>query len=234
MVHQHNSEIEQSNGSVTSQACVIGRVLGIHLWALYALLVFVPITTSAQVDTATLAGRVSDAAGRAIIGARVELIDVERNTKHRELTNRSGVYVFPNARPGHYRVSVFAPGFRTATLPALTIYVQDDIQQNFRLKAGSELEAVTTQTSGTPVEVTGAVGTVIQQEFVRELPLNGRSFQTLFQLTPGVVIAPTTFASQGQFSVNGQRTSTNYFGWRNSWTVGRRIVASYDCIWKHE
>lgn len=48
-------------------------------------------------------------------------------------------------------------------------------------------------------------------DLVANLPLNGRSFQTLLQLVPGVVIAPTSFASQGQFAVNGQRTDTNAF-----------------------
>ena len=162
-------------------------------------------------DTATLVGRVFNVSGQMVVGARVELVDIERNTKNFAQTNHSGVYAFPNTKPGHYRVTVSAPGYRTAILASLTIYVQDDLQQNFRMMPGPPLESVTMQANGTPTETTGAVGTVVEQTLVSDLPLNGRSFQTLFQLTPGVVIAPTTFASQGQFSVNGQRTNTNYF-----------------------
>jgi hypothetical protein len=161
-------------------------------------------------DTALLVGRVADSSGTVIVKARVELVDVDRNTKDKVQTNKSGLYVFSAIRPSHYRIEVSALGYKSASA-TLTVFVQDDIQQNFRLAAGSPLESVTIQTNGTPVQTTGAVGTVVEQTLVRELPLNGRSFQTLFQLTPGVVIAPTSFASQGQFSVNGQRTNTNYF-----------------------
>jgi hypothetical protein len=181
----------------------------ICIWC--AIVLSLPTAILAQMDSATLVGRVSDASGKVIVGARVELVDLDRNTKSHVQTNRSGTYVFPNTRPGHYCITVSAHGFTTATLPYLPIYVQDDIQQNFRLAAGSPLESVTILPNGTPVETTGTVGTVVEQTLVRELPLNGRSFQTLFQLTPGVVITQTSFASQGQFSVNGQRTNTNYF-----------------------
>jgi hypothetical protein len=161
-------------------------------------------------DTALLVGRVADSSGTVIVKARVELVDVDRNTKDKVQTNKSGLYVFPAIRPSHYRLEVSAPGYKSAST-TLTIFVQDDIQQNFSLAAGSPLESVIIETNGTPVGTTGAVGTVVEQTLVRELPLNGRSLQTLFQLTPGVVITPTSFASQGQFSVNGQRTNTNYF-----------------------
>jgi hypothetical protein len=161
-------------------------------------------------DTALLVGRVADSSGTVIVEARVELVDVDRNTKDKVQTNKSGLYVFPAIRPSHYRIEVSAPGYKSASA-AVTIFVQDDIQQNFRLATGSPLESIIIETNGTPVGTTGAVGTVVEQTLVRELPLNGRSFQTLFQLTPGVVITPTSFASQGQFSVNGQRTNTNYF-----------------------
>src|SRR5262249_2679934 len=53
--------------------------------------------------------------------------------------------------------------------------------------------------------------TVINRRFVENLPLNGRSLQTLIMLAPGVVPAVTAFDDQGQFSVNGQRTDANYF-----------------------
>ena len=163
-----------------------------------------------QMDTALLVGRVTDASGLVIAQARVDLIDLDRGTKIRVLTNKAGLYVFSALKPSHYRIEVSVPGYRMASA-ALKLFVQDDTQQNFRLIAGTPQQPVIVGGGGTPLGTTGAVGTVIDQPLVWQLPLNGRSFQTLFQLTPGVVIAPTTFASQGQFSVNGQRTNTNYF-----------------------
>ncbi len=73
-------------------------------------------------------------------------------------------------------------------------------------------EAVTVEGGAPLVNTTsGAVSTVIDRAFVENLPLNGRSFQTLIMLTPGVVVTPTSFNDQGQFSVNGQRADANYF-----------------------
>jgi hypothetical protein len=63
-----------------------------------------------------------------------------------------------------------------------------------------------------PVETeSGTVSTVVDRTFVEDIPLNGRSFQTLILLTPGVVAVPTALDNQGQFSVNGQRADANYF-----------------------
>src|SRR4029453_6871554 len=77
---------------------------------------------------------------------------------------------------------------------------------------GDTLETLTVE-AGAPLVNTesGAVSTVIDRTFVENLPLNGRSFQTLIALTPGVVLTTATFAEQGQFSVNGQRPDANYF-----------------------
>jgi hypothetical protein len=67
--------------------------------------------------------------------------------------------------------------------------------------------------SGAPLVNTesATVSTVVNHTFVDNIPLNGRSFQTLINLTPGVVVTPSTFNDQGQFSVNGQRADANYF-----------------------
>jgi Carboxypeptidase regulatory-like domain/TonB-dependent Receptor Plug Domain len=163
----------------------------------------------AQLDSATLAGHVVDSSGVGIGGARVTLIDVDRNTRASRSTEKNGFYVFPDVKPGRYRVEISASGFRMADLANLILNTADTLQHNFTLAAGPEPGAL--GGNGLAARTSGAVSTVIDQELVEELPLNGRSFQTLFQLTPGVVITPTSFASQGQFSVNGQRTDANYF-----------------------
>ena len=55
------------------------------------------------------------------------------------------------------------------------------------------------------------VATVVDRQFVENQPLNGRSFQTLVELSPGVVVTPSNLVTPGQFSVNGQRAGSNYF-----------------------
>ena len=165
----------------------------------------------AQMDTATLSGRVLDSSGVSVSRATLEMLDVDRGTKRVTFTNDIGFYIFPTLRPGHYRVWVSAPGFRSVQLTNLTIYTQDDIQELFVLASGSPLDPVTLKAAGVHIATSGAVGTVIDPSLIGNLPLNGLSFQKLFQLTPGFVLATTSFASQGQFSVNGQRTDSNYF-----------------------
>src|ERR1700694_6972 len=165
---------------------------------------------TAQLDSATLSGQVFKSSGAGIGGVQVLLIDVDRNTRNRTVTDSTGLYVFPGVQPGLYRMEVSASGFKTIVLTGVTVSTADSIQQSITLPVGSEAEAVTLKAGTTSVQHSGAVGTVVDQNLVRELPLNGCSFQTLFQLTPGTVITPTSFASPGQFSVNGQRTDTNY------------------------
>ncbi|HET6929213.1 MAG TPA: TonB-dependent receptor [Candidatus Acidoferrum sp.] len=103
-------------------------------------------------------------------------------------------------------------GFKSIVKSGIELHIQDVASINFELQVGSVSETVTVE-SGAPVVDTqnAAVKTVIDRQFVKEIPLNGRSFQTLFQLTPGVVVTQTSNAERGQFSVNGQRANANYF-----------------------
>jgi hypothetical protein len=162
-------------------------------------------------DTATLSGHVASTSGAKISGAIVEVVDTDHGTRIRTRTNNSGLYVFPQVAPGHYLVLVSAPGFKTLQFTRLAVSPLDVLDKNFNLEAGPESESVTLLANGTSVDSSGAVSTVVDPTLVRELPLNGRSFQTLLQLTPGIGITPTSFSNLGQFSTNGQKTDANYF-----------------------
>ena len=166
----------------------------------------------AQLETATVSGQVVDPSGLSITGAQVKLVDIDRDTATDTATNPSGLYTFPSVRPGRYRMAVTAAGFKVVDVTDLIVNVQDHIEQNFRLQVGSVAESVTV-TAGAPlVNTTDAtVSTVVDRQFAENLPLNGRSFQTLIQLTPGVVLTTSSSSSDGQFSVNGQRADSNYW-----------------------
>src|SRR5882724_1784246 len=103
-------------------------------------------------------------------------------------TNGDGIYLVPNLPPGPYRIQVSQRGFKTIIKPDIVIHVQDALAINFTLPIGAASEVVTVP-GGAPLVNTenAAVGTVIDRKFVENLPLNGRSFNTLLQLTPGVV-----------------------------------------------
>src|SRR5208337_1572478 len=114
--------------------------------------------------------------------------------------------------PGNYRVEIEKPGFKKLVKPDVLLHVQDALEINFEMTLGPASETITVE-GGAPLAETesGTVSTVVDRKFVENLPLNGRSFQTLTMLTPGVVVTATAFDDQGQFSVNGQRADANYF-----------------------
>ena len=166
----------------------------------------------AQLETATVSGQVVDPSGLSIIGAQVKLVDIDRDTTTGAATNASGLYTFPSVRPGRYRMEVKAAGFKVVNVTGLVVNVQDHLEQNFKLALGSVSESVTVEAGSSLVDTeSAAVSTVVDRQFAENLPLNGRSFQTLIQLTPGVVLTTSSYASDGQFSVNGQRADSNYW-----------------------
>src|SRR6267143_1491761 len=165
-----------------------------------------------QTETATVSGLVTDRTAAAVSGAEVRLQSVERGTVTTTTTNNAGIYVFPSVQPGQYQISIQKQGFKQVDLLGLVVNVQDQIEQNFRLEVGSVAESVTVEAAASMINTTDAtVSTVVDRQFAENLPLNGRSFQTLIQLTPGVVLTAANQVEQGQFSVNGQRADANYF-----------------------
>src|SRR6202007_1961094 len=103
-------------------------------------------------------------------------------------------------------------GFRLVRLTEITVNVQNNLEQNFKLAVGSATEAITVAANAENLNTSDAtVSTLVDSRFVENMPLNGRSFSALINLTPGVVLVPTNFFEEGQFSVNGQRPDANYF-----------------------
>jgi hypothetical protein len=169
-------------------------------------------SSAAQSPTGTISGIVTDPTGATIAGAEVLVVNDATRVQYPGVSNSEGIYVVPNLPPGNYRVQVSKVGFKTIIKPDIVINVQDAVAINFALPLGAISEIVTIQ-GGAPLVNTesAAVSTVIDRQFVENLPLNGRSFNTLLQLTPGVTIAPASFNTPGQFSIAGQRTNSNNF-----------------------
>jgi hypothetical protein len=165
-----------------------------------------------QSTNASLTGRVTDPSKALIPDAKVYAINTGTNVRYETNSNGDGVYHLTSLPPGSYRIEVSKPLFKTLAKPDVQLHVQDALEINFEMPVGAVTETVAVE-AGAPVVNTesGTVSTVVDREFVENLPLNGRSLQTLLTLTPGVVLTPTTFDNQGQFSVNGQRADANYF-----------------------
>jgi Carboxypeptidase regulatory-like domain/TonB dependent receptor len=169
---------------------------------------------SGQSPNGTINGLVLDPTGASIVGAEIRIANDATGVQYTGRTNGEGIYVVTNLPPGPYRLQVSKIGFKTLIKPDIILNVQDSLAINFTLPVGAASEVVTV-TGGAPLMNTesGSVSTVIDRTFVESLPLNGRSFNTLLQLTPGVVIAPVppNGSSPGQFSIAGQRTDANNF-----------------------
>jgi hypothetical protein len=171
-----------------------------------------PALCFAQSEAASLAGVINDPKGALVPGAEVTAKRTETNTAITTKTNGSGVFAFPSLQPGHYRVQVRATGFKEIVLKDVELHVQDKLQQNFSLEVGSVSETVNVEGGIEPINTQDAtVSTVVDRQFAENLPMNGRSFQTLIQLTPGVVLTTSSGSDSGQFSVNGQRAVSNYW-----------------------
>src|SRR6266478_1024620 len=105
---------------------------------------FAPYATG-QSDAAVVLGRVVDQSGMSVDGAQVELVDIDRDNTITAKTQTTGFYSFLNVKPGHYRMQVSASGFRTINLTSLTINIQDNLEENFKLAVGSVSESVTVE-----------------------------------------------------------------------------------------
>lgn len=179
--------------------------------AILTLCIF-PICASAQTASASLSGRVTDQSGAVIPGASVKATNVLTGVTTATRSNGAGDYVFAALPPGTYRLTVNAPGFSQSVTVGIRLFVQDRIARNVALRVGASDQTVTVNASAQQLDTQDAtVGTVVERGYIANMPLNGRSFQGLISMAPGVgTVAPST-SSGGQFVVNGQRTDTSYF-----------------------
>src|SRR5215213_742970 len=159
--------------------------------------------------TAALGGIVVDENDAVVPDANVTVRDAGRGVNKEARTSNTGKFLVSQLPPGSYTVSVRHQGFATSEVRNLPLKVKEQLALKIPLKVGQIGETVTVEAS--IINRTPDVSTSISRQMVENLPLNGRSLQPLINLTPGVVLAQPTFANQGQFSVNGQRPSANYF-----------------------
>jgi outer membrane receptor protein involved in Fe transport len=174
----------------------------------FALLTTAPLLA----QNAELSGRISDPAGLAVPGARVVARSQATAATRTVSSNQQGSYSVPALLPGPYNITVEANGFKTVHQNGIVIEVEQRARLDFGLTIGTSAESITVEESAPLLNTSDAsVSTVIGNRFVENMPLNGRSFGSLIDLAPGVVLTPSSFFEQGQFSVNGQRPDANYF-----------------------
>ncbi|HEY2970945.1 MAG TPA: TonB-dependent receptor [Pyrinomonadaceae bacterium] len=159
----------------------------------------------------TLLGTVVDENDAVVPEASVSVKDISKTIRKETKTSHVGVFIITELPPGNYTVAVQQQGFATAEIKGLALKVNDQLALKIQLKVGQIGETVTVDPDSSIVQRSAAVATTLNRQMVENLPLNGRSLQPVITLTPGVTVTKPTFAEQGQFSVNGQRASANYF-----------------------
>ncbi|MGA8557271.1 MAG: carboxypeptidase-like regulatory domain-containing protein, partial [Candidatus Acidiferrales bacterium] len=147
----------------------------------------------AQSPSGTISGLVLDPDGRAIRDAEIVIVNDVTGVQYSGKTNAEGIYVVPDLPPGPYRLQVSKVGFKALIKPDIVLNVEDALAINFTLPIGAVSEIVTVE-GGAPLIDTqsAAVSTIVDRQFAENLPMNGRSFQTLIYLTPGVVVTTST------------------------------------------
>lgn len=187
--------------------------LGLTLLALAAPL-------RAQVE-ASITGTVTDASGAAVPGAIVTVINIENGFARRVKTDDEGRYDAPSLPLGRYDVTAGKAGFKSEVKSGLTLVVGEKALVNLTLRVGEVTQVVTVKDEGPVVNVTSQeTSGLVGERQVKELPLNGRSYDELMTLNPGVVnytgertggVGVSNSAVGNMFAVSGRRPQENLF-----------------------
>ena len=189
------------------------------LWVCFVamLMAFVPLR--AQQVTAAITGRITDATGGAVAGAKITATDTQRGTEWSTITNTEGVYNLPRLPVGTYNVRVEQTGFQSVTQSSVQLVMNQVARIDIRLQVGNVNQTVEV-TAAAPLLQTQSteLGQVIDSRTNEALPLATRNYVQLTLLAPGSIHPnPSTFksglttASSGRPNVNGNREQANNF-----------------------
>lgn len=182
---------------------------------LFALAVVFGCSLLAQSELASLSGTVTDSSGAVIRDAKLTLTNTGTGQALTAATDSEGRYFIPTIRPGLYSITASAPGFKKYVNQALTLQVAQQVRFDVSLTVGDTTESVTVSTEAPLLEGESASrGAVIDQRKIVELPLNGRDYNQLATLSPGVLLPTPRLNSigfRGAFNVNGNRAFHNAF-----------------------
>jgi hypothetical protein len=163
-------------------------------------------TVQAQSNTATLSGTVEDEQGAIVPGVKITVSNPATGYERNVTSDESGAYSIPLLPPAVYTIAAERQGFKRVLVNNVVLNVGDQKALRIQLTVGSLDATVNVTGQEALIKDSPEVSTVVDRQFVENMPLNGRSFQNLIDLAPGVV--PST--GRGQFNVNGQQATSNY------------------------
>jgi hypothetical protein len=156
----------------------LGGTLGLLLFCL-------PVFS--QGDFGRILGTVTDQSGGVVAGATVTVIDTERGVSRVLTTDESGEYNAPNLTPSAYTVRVEASGFKKLEHQKIEVEVGKEVRVDLTVQPGEQEQTVTVNESLPLVETTNAtLGGTLNNADISDMPLNGRNYQNLLSLRPGI------------------------------------------------
>jgi Carboxypeptidase regulatory-like domain/TonB dependent receptor len=187
----------------------------------------------AQQGTGTISGTVADPSGAALVGAQVQATNAGTSLSQSSISDSNGRYVITTLRPGTYDVQASMAGFKTVVHTGIILAVGNTLVSDFTLPVGQVSQTVNVEANVTRVETQDStVSTLVSPQQMRDLPLNGRNWEQLITLTPGVTtIAPTInivtgrlYGMQDNYSVSGSRPTGQ------AWLMDSQDVRDF---WEH-
>src|SRR5260370_5801069 len=174
----------------------------------------------AQNTTADVVGTVSDVSGAVIPNAKIELTNIDTHETRIVTSGSDGEYTFTLLKPSRYALTVTAQGFKTFRIESFSLSAGDRAREDSNLSVGATGETITVEGT-TPALRTdsAALITTVTEKATQELPLNGRNFINLVQVTPGATEGLNNGLASGNrpddrrqtssVSVNGQADMMN-------------------------
>jgi len=178
----------------------------VQLLALLALSLVLSCPLYGQVAGATLSGKVTDASGAVMPGAKVSIKNTGTGVARDVAADASGLYSVPNLLPGSYEITASAPGFSTQVRSGITLTVGEQQVLDITMQVGQTAEKVEVTGEAPVVELSSsALGAVVNSATAVELPLNGRDWTALAALEPGVTNVGNLQQAVGSTSVRANR-----------------------------
>ena len=182
----------------------------------------VPAVIAAQAVTGTILGLITDSTGAVMPGTSVTLTNTGTGQVRTVTTDANGEYTAPSLTTGRYVVKAELSGFKTVSVPDITLGVDQHFRLNLKLEIGAVEESVTVTGASPLIQTsTSELGTTVSEEQIKTLPLNGRNFVNLTRTVPGVVrgvpganidgAGSLAWRASASFSANGQRPRDNNY-----------------------
>lgn len=189
----------------------MNRLIGVRLVQWAVSLLFVAIAVS-QVTDGVIMGIVTDPAGRAVANAKVTVQNLGTNALREATTDATGLFRVTQLPPASYDVRIEAAGFKAAVAKDTVLTVAETKRLDVALALGTVAETVNVTEEARPVDTeVGSLSTLVQQQQIVQLPLDGRNIYQLILLSPGAANMNQSDLQTTSPAVNGQRPRGNNF-----------------------